>query len=707
MYSMQNSQKLIDRTSELLKKGEANNIDKKEAEAVVQQLHDVLPFHDYRYYVLADPVISDAEYDTLFKLLSSLEEKFPELKDPNSPTSRIPQGLTKEFPSVNHLVPMLSLDNSYNQEDIADFDERVKKLTGRNQITYCVEPKFDGSGISLVYENDQLLRGATRGDGTTGDDITPNLKTIRSIPLKPEISRLGIYRMEIRGEVLMSLENFKNLNEQRIADGHSPFANPRNATAGTLRLQDTNLVAKRNLTAFCYQISYAIDHEGNDLLKGPLSDYHQNINQLPELGFLTPFREIKICQSVEEILEYCQKWEESRDDYAYEVDGMVIKVNDLSLYDDLGATSHHPRWAMAYKFKARQATSTLEKVEFQVGRVGTITPVAKITPVNIGGATVSSISMFNEDFIREKDIRVGDKVLVERAGDVIPYIVKPISDARSGDEKPISFPRDCPSCGAELKRPEGESLWRCYNVLCPAQSLHRLRHFVSKNAMDIDGLGEANIKRFYNEGLLKTIPDIYRLDYNKIEAMEGFGKKSVENLKNAIEATKNRPIHRLLFGLGIRFVGETMAKTLTKHIICIEDLKNWSREDLMAIPDAGPRLAESLTEFFGNEKNIQMIEELKKLGVQTCHEEVTQDDAGGALEGRTFLFTGSLNHFSRKEAQVKVEEEGGKILSNVSKNLDYLVAGEGAGSKLKKARETDGVEVISEEDFLELIKKGD
>ena len=703
MFSEENTRHLIEKTHELLKIASNSVQDKSEAQKRVEELHKVIPFHDYRYYVLAEPVITDPEYDALFKFLKELENQFPKLKSDLSPTSRVPQGLTKEFPPVDHLVPMLSLDNSYNREDVAEFDRRVKKLTGETAINYTVEPKFDGSGISLIYENDVLVRGATRGDGITGDDITPNIKTLRSIPLKASLSEFGIYKMELRGEVLMSLENFRTLNKKRTQEGQSPFANPRNATAGTLRLQDAKEVAKRNLVAFCYQISYAIDKDGNDLLKSTFLDYSKNIFNLKKLGFMTPFKEMKTCREIDEVMAYCREWEEKRDDYEYEVDGMVIKVNDLSLYEKLGATSHHPRWAMAYKFKARQATSTLEKVEFQVGRVGTITPVAKITPVNIGGANVSSVSMFNEDFVKEKDIRIGDKVLVERAGDVIPYIVKPITEARKGNESPVAFPAHCPSCNSELIRPADESLWRCTNILCPAQALHKLIHFVSKNAMDIDGLGESNIRRFYNLGLIRYIPDIYNLDYDKIEELEGFGKKSAENLKKAIEASKNRPLHRLLFGLGIRFVGETMAKILAGKIECLEELEKWNVEDVISIHDAGARVAESVTVFFRNEENQAMIRELKKHGVKTCQEPVEAENSGGKFEGKTFLFTGSLEKFTRKEAQEKVEQEGGKVLSSVSKNLNYLIAGNEAGSKLKKARETGEVKILSEVEFIDLL----
>ena len=422
---------------------------------------------------------------------------------------------------------------------------------------------------------------------------------------------------------------------------------------------------------------------------------------LYELGFRSPFKEIKVCRGIDEVIQYCEEWQEKRDSYPYEIDGMVVKVNDISLYDRLGVTSHHPRWAIAFKFRARQATTRIIKVVFQVGRTGAVTPVAKLEPVEIGGVTVSSVSLINEDFIKEKDIRVGDLVLVERAGDVIPYVVKVITEARKGDEKPIQFPKNCPSCGSPLVKPPGEAVWRCININCPAQVVERIIYFASKDAMDIRGLGEAIVRRFYKLGFLKSIPDIYRLPYEKIKQLEGFGEKSVENLKNAIEESKHRPIHRLITGLGIRYVGKVTAKTLSEHINCVEELKDWSVEQLENLPDIGYIVARSIYDFFHNEQNIKMLQELKSLGVETCKEK--EEKIEHIFDGKSFVFTGTLHCCSREIAQEIVERLGGKATSSVSRKTTYLVVGENPGSKLRKAQQL-GVEIIDEEHFIQMIK---
>ncbi|RUM48288.1 MAG: DNA ligase (NAD(+)) LigA [Hydrogenothermus sp.] len=702
MYSKEQEAKLIELSKDLLKVDVSQIKTEEEAKEIIEKLREVVRYHDWRYYVLADPVISDYEYDKLFHKLKDLEAKFPSLITQDSPTQRVASELIKEFPKVQHLAPMLSLDNSYNEEDLKEFDRRVREITGLNEIEYSVEPKFDGAGISLVYENDLFVRGSTRGDGQVGDDITPNLRTIKSIPLIANFSKYRIHKIEIRGEVLIRKDVFKKLNEERLEEGLPPLANPRNAAAGTLRLQDPKEVAKRGLEAFVYQITYAVDKEGNNLLGTNLKKHDEAIKMLFELGFKSPYKEIKVCKGIDEVIEYCNLWQEKRDDYPYEIDGMVVKVNDISLYDILGATSHHPRWAIAYKFKAKQATTRIIKVVFQVGRTGAITPVAKLEPVEIGGVIVSSVSLINEDFIKEKDIKVGDLVLVERAGDVIPYVVKVIKEARTGEEKPIEFPKDCPSCGSPIVKPVGEAVYRCVNINCPAQVVERIRHFASKDAMDIRGLGEATVKRFYKLGILKSIPDIYRLPFDKIKNLEGFGEKSAENLRKAIEESKNRPIYRLIYGLSIRYVGLATAKTLAKEIKCVEELQNWSVEKLMTLPDIGYVVAHSIYDFFHNEQNLETIKELKELGVKTCEEkEETKSDK---LKGLTFVFTGELECCSRKEAQELVESLGGKATNSVSRKTSYLVVGKNPGSKLQKAQKL-GVKIINEEEFLKLVGK--
>ncbi len=704
MYTDQQQRKLITDTRKFLNR-DAGSYSKSEAEQEIEPLRDIIRFHDYRYYVLADPVITDSEYDHLFKILQHLENEFPGLLSKYSPTQRIPDGLTEEFPEVEHMVAMLSLDNSYNEEDLVDFDRRVKELTGETSVQYCVEPKFDGAGISLIYQNDLYLRGATRGNGAVGDDITPNLKILKSIPMKPNFSQSGVNTVELRGEVMINKAQFKKINEERVAEGKPPFANPRNSAAGALRLQDPRIVASRGMEAFIYDVSYAVDQNGNDLIGASIRHRNENIELLHKLGFKTPIKEYKLLDNIEKVLDYCREWENKRDDYPYEIDGMVVKVNNQALQEKLGFTSHHPRWAMAYKFKARQATSTVNKVQFQVGRIGTVTPVAKIEPVNIGGATISSVSMFNEDFIREKDIREGDQVIVERAGDVIPYIVKPVNDARDGREKAIQFPTYCPSCGSALVREEGDAHWMCMNINCEAQVVERMIHFVSKSAMDIDGLGEQQIRRFYDLRLLSGIADIFKLDYSKLLQLEGFGKKSVDNLKNAIEEAKNRPIDRLLFGLGIRFVGKTTAKVLADHIDDIEDLKDWGKQELEGIKDIGPVVAGSIHQFFKNENNLELIRTLKYLGVQTRKVKHAQEEVDQFLKGKSFVFTGGLENFSRDDSKALVEKFGGKVTGSVSSNTDYLVAGSDPGSKLEKAKQLGNVEILDEEGFRQLINR--
>jgi len=684
------------RTSELLKRIQADEVTTND----IEEVRDVLKFHEYRYYVMADPLISDFEYDTLYKKLEALEEENPDLITPDSPTQRVAKGLTKEFPTVQHLVPMLSLDNSYNSDDLVDFDRKARELTGRSEMEYCVEPKFDGASISLIYENDKLVRGATRGDGVHGDDITPNIRQIRTIPLFTRFSEHGLQTVEVRGEVLINKDNFKQFNERLTAQGLAPLANPRNAAAGTLRIKDPLEVKRRKLEAFVYHVSYYT-------LKDDSTDLHshsQTLDMLWELGFRSPAKEKKVFKGIQAVIEYCNEFESRRDDLPYEIDGMVIKVNEFELQDKMGMTTHHPRWAIAYKFKARQATSKLLRVEYQVGRTGNIGPVAKIEPVHIGGVTVSSVSLFNEDLIKQKDIRIGDTVLVERAGDVIPYIVKPLTELRNGYEQPITFPTHCPSCSDELYRLEEEAAWRCINIGCPAQVLERLFHFASKDAMDIRGLGEANIEKFYTLGLLTSIPQIYQLDYDAIGQLEGFGKKSIDNLRTAIENSRKQPLHRLIYALGIRFVGETMAKTLAHAVDHLLDLQNFDEEALQKLEDVGPKVAGSVVQFFGNAENIEMIKVLEALGLQMTNDKKPTSIDGG-LSGLTFLFTGTLAKLKRSEAEEMVEQAGGSILSGVSSKLNYLVVGEDAGSKLEKAKKITSVKIISEDGFLKMIGK--
>ncbi len=696
MYSKDESKKLQKSTDLFLKE-----VDKGISEKKIETLRDVLRFHEYRYYILNDPLLSDFEYDRLFKALEKIEKENPSLISADSPTQRVAKGLTKDFPTVQHLVPMLSLDNSYNSEDLVDFDRRARELTGMDKIEYCVEPKFDGASISLIYENDFLARGATRGDGVQGDDITINIKQIRSIPLSAKFSKYNIEQIEIRGEVLINKNNFKKYNEQLMEQGLAPLANPRNAASGTLRIKDPAEVRKRNLEAFVYNMSDYSLMPGKQLPK-ELQTHSGSLEMLWDLGFRSPQKEKKVLKGIEAVILHCNEFELQRDGLPYEIDGMVIKVNDIDLQDKMGMTTHHPRWAIAYKFKARQATSKLLNVEFQVGRTGSITPVAKIQPVPIGGVTVGSISLFNEDVIREKDLMIGDSVLVERAGDVIPYIVKPLTDVRTGNEKKIHFPKNCPVCGSKLFKEEGEAAWRCINIECPAQVVERMIHFASKDAMDIRGFGEANVRKFYELGLLKDIPGIYKLDFDKIATLEGFGTKSIDNLRSAINNSKTQPLHRLIYALGIRYIGETTAKTLAHSVNYLFDFCNFSLEDLQSLEDVGPKVAGSIHLFFQNKDNISMLHQLEQLGVQFKNEK-KHHASGGNLQGLTFLFTGTMPTLKRGDAEEMVEKNGGKILSGVSSKLNYLVVGEDAGSKLEKAKKINTVKIISEKEFLKML----
>jgi DNA ligase (NAD+) len=667
----------------------------------IDLLREVLRYHDWKYYVQAEPSIADQDYDHLFKSLKDLELAFPELIQADSPTQRVAQALSNDFTTVAHLIPMLSLSNSYNADDLNAFDESVKKLSGKEQIDYCVEPKFDGASIALVYENDILVRAATRGNGTEGEEITLNAHQIKNIPQKAAFSQYGIAKVELRGEVVIENTVFENMNAERAQAGLKIFQNSRNTASGSLRMKDPQEVAKRNLEAFIYQMAFVLNAAGEGLLGNTFVSHYENIEMLAKLGFQVPKQEKKLCTNIEEVHAFIKNWEEKRDQYNYEIDGMVIKANSLPLQNALGSTAHHPRWAIAFKFKARQACSQLLGIDYQVGRTGAVTPVAKLQPVRLGGVTVSSVSLHNEDFIKEKDIQMGDFVWVERAGDVIPYIAS-VNLSKREAVQAVVFPTNCPSCAAHLVRPEGEAVWRCENAECPAQAEERIIHFVSKGAMDIDGLGKDIVKRFMQEDLLLNIEDIYQLDYTKILALEGWKDKSVKNLQEGVEKSKNQALWRLLVGLGIRHVGSATAKMLEKNIQKISDLSSWSMENLAELEDVGPKVAESIYLFFQNKANQHLIEKLQEFGVKTAKTAEDNVLKSNKLQGLTFLFTGTLTRFSRDKAKELVEENGGKNLSGVSAQLHYLVAGEKAGSKLDKATKL-GVQVIDVNQFLAML----
>ncbi len=663
----------------------------------IELLRNLIRFHEQRYYVMNNPLLADAEFDQLYAALVKLENENPNLITIDSPTQRVGPGFTKQFRTVPHLVPMLSLENSYNAEDLIEWNRKAKELSGLPFLNFCVEPKFDGASISLVYENDLLVRGATRGDGVAGEDITLNLKQIKSIPLSAAFSTYGIQQVEIRGEVLINKENFRKYNEQLAEQNLPPLANPRNAASGSLRMKDAKLVGKRKLEAFIYHIAY-VQYNDN---KKEIPSHSKSLEMLWNLGFRSPVNEKMIFNKIDDVISFCAEYEAKRDTLPYEIDGLVIKVDELKMQDKLGMTTHHPRWAIAYKFKARQSTSKLLQVEFQVGRTGSITPVAKIKPVPIGGVMVASISLHNEEFIREKDIRIGDSLLVERAGDVIPYIVKSFAEVRNGEEQQIVFPQNCPSCNANLIKTEEEAVWRCPNSHCAAQIVERMIHFTSKDAMDIRGLGDANIRKFYALGWLKEIPDIYHLPFDLMKTMEGFGAKSVDNLKDAIDKSKTQPLYRLINALGIRFVGETTAKGLSQHIDHLLDLQKFDNESLQKLEDVGVKVAQSIFQYFNDEENIVMLRKLESAGLQL--NSIKKQSAEGNLTGKSFLFTGTLLKMKRSEAEEKVEANGGKILSGVSSKLDYLVVGEDAGSKLEKAKKIASIQILTEDEFIELV----
>ncbi|MCA0236317.1 MAG: NAD-dependent DNA ligase LigA [Bacteroidetes bacterium] len=683
----------------------------------IDDLQQVLRFHEWKYYVQNDPVVSDFEYDQLYKQLEALEAAHPDLITPDSPTQRVGKDLTGNFAQVAHLTPMLSLDNSYNADDLNDFDEQVKKLCKldkESEVAYCVEPKYDGGTIALVYENDRLVRAATRGNGAVGDEITANIRTLRSVPLQAGFSKSGIYKAELRGEALIRKDIFDRINKSRQDAGDQVFANPRNAATGGLRMKDPKETSERGLEAFLYQLGYAVDAEGQNIIER-FHTHDESIHLLESLGFKTPLAKTneqqhlpatKTCKNIAEVIDFCLQWQDYRDEYPYELDGMVVKVNDITLQERCGFTSHHPRWAIAFKFKARQATTKLRDVEFQVGKTGAVTPVAKLEPVHLAGVTVQNVSLHNEEFIRSKDLRIGDQVLVERAGDVIPYIVKSLPELRDGSEVPVQYPKNCPVCQSVLVKPEDEAVWRCENAECEAQVLQRMIFHTSKHAMDIEGFGESTIERFYKLGWLHSIADMYRLDYDAIAQLDGFGEKSATKLREAIDKAKQNPIYRLLHSLSIHHLGQKGSKLIAAEIEHVLDLKDWDLEKYQTIKDVGPVLAKNVFYFFQNEHNVELLQTMEQCGVnlhQTDADKRPDAPTEGPLLGRSILFTGTLSQMTREEAEKLAVAAGATLASGVSKHLSILVVGEKAGSKLKKAQALETVEIWTEEEFLKVL----
>ncbi len=669
----------------------------------IEQLITELRQHEHAYYVLNSPSISDWEYDKLFEKLKEIENKNPELVKDYSPTQRISDALTKTFETVEHSVPMISLDNSYNENDLLEYERKIKELTKKEEIELTIEPKFDGSSIALLYENDLLTRAATRGDGTYGDNITQNAKAIKSIPLLANFSQWGIKKIELRGEVIIRKKDFEKINMQLQETGQKTAANARNLASGSLRLQDNRIVAHRKLTAVLYHVAYAIDASDNNFILYDNTSHYDWIERLNMLGFFTPIHEIKKCNSVKELSQQIKKWDTERDTFPIEIDGMVIKVNDPQLQQKCGSTSHHPRWAIAYKFKPKQAITQLKDIEYQVGRTGAITPVAKLEPVGLAGVVVASVSLHNQEYIIEKDIRIGDYVYVERAGDVIPYISGCDISKRNGGERVIDFPTYCPACESKLIKNENEAVWRCINSNCPEIIKGKLTHFCSKDAMDISGLGGKIIDKFFELQYIKKYADLYRLPYDQIATQEGFGDKSSAKIKLAIENSKFNPLYKLINALGIRFVGENTAKNLAKEVNDITEYFDKTLDELMLIDDVGYKVAASVFEYFQNESNRNELLFLKSIGVNTESSFGKIALKETIFESKTFLFTGTLNTMTRSEAEKKVEQYGGKIVSGVSAKLNYLIVGVDAGSKLEKAKKIPSIRVLTELEFNKLF----
>lgn len=663
----------------------------------IDELREIISEHDHRYYVLAEPVISDEEYDKLYKELEELENENPHLITPDSPTQRVGKDLTKVFNPVTHKIPMLSLSNSYSEDDVRDFDRRVREsLSNGETVEYVVELKIDGASVSLNYINGNLMTAATRGDGITGEEITNNVKTIRSVPLKIKIPKDIKYRLndfEVRGEIFMKIEDFLKLNKERENQGEKLFANPRNSTAGTLKLQDPKIVAKRKLNIFLYSLI---------TLEDELQTQEENLQLLKRLGFnVNP--EYKVCKNIDEVLDACRKFEEVRETLDYEVDGAVIKVNSIKQQNILGSIAKSPRWAIAYKFKAKQAVTLLKDITWQVGRTGAITPVAELEPVFLAGSTISRATLHNIDEIKRKDIRIGDKVVIEKGGDVIPKVVSVILEERTEQSKSTHPPRKCPVCSVPVYKPENEVALYCENPECPAQIKGRLEHFASRGAMDIEGLGEALIDLFVERGFLKTFSDIYELKNRREELIqiERLGEKSINNLLNAIEKSKSQPFYKVLFALGIRYVGAGAAKKLADHFGSIDNMLKASEEQISEIHEIGPSISKSLKQFLSNEHNIQLIDKLKSEGLIFSSEKKEIKD--NLFRGKSVVLTGTLSSMTRDEASEIIVSLGGKSSSSVSKKTDYILAGENAGSKLTKAKKF-GIKILTEDEFLNMIK---
>ncbi len=681
----------------LLRSKPVEELTLEEARREAERLRREIEYHNYRYYVLNAPVISDAEYDELFRRLVRIEERFPELVTPDSPTQRVGAPPVEEFGTVTHRLPMLSLDNAFNEDELRAFDERVKRMLGLSpstNIEYVCELKLDGLAVNLTYENGVFVRGATRGDGVTGEDVTANLRTIRSIPLRMLIDDPPPL-IEVRGEVFMTVHDFELLNRQRIERGEQPFMNPRNAAAGSVRQLDPKVTAERRLDIFCYGIGYA---EGISF-----ETHWQALEFLKSAGFkVNP--DNKLCCGIDEVIQHCIEWTHRRHEIPYPADGMVVKVNQIRYQELLGATAHHPRWAIAYKFPAEQKTTLLKDIVVQVGRTGALTPVAVLEPVEVDGVVITSATLHNEDQIRRLDVRIGDTVIVQRAGGVIPEIVGVVKEKRTGNEREFVMPKQCPVCGGEVYKPPGEVIARCVNPACPAKIENWLKHWCSRDAMNIEHIGPKLIKQLVDNGLVNDPADLYALTKWQLMGLERMGAKSAENVMKEIEKSKTAPLDRLIFALGIRHVGARTARVLAEHFGSLERLAEASLEELMNIPDIGPETARSIYNYFRMESTKELLEKLKRYGVRPTGVERVAVPAQTPFAGKTVVFTGELESYTRSEAEALVQRYGGRVASSVSRTTDLVVVGRNPGSKYQRALEL-GIKTINEEQFLEMVNQ--
>jgi len=676
---------------------------REQAAVRIEELRRLIEYHNYRYYVLDQPEISDEEYDRLFRELVELEKQFPEFITPDSPTQRVGAPPLEAFPEHTHREPMLSLDNAFSEEELLEFDQRVKRfldLPPDVELEYTCELKIDGLAVSLTYENGVLTVGATRGDGYRGENVTPNIRTIRQVPLRlrtgDDLFSAPPAVVEVRGEVYLSYQEFERINREREASGEPLFANPRNAAAGSLRQLDSRITARRHLKIWVYGVGYC---EGM-----AFRTHWDALQQLKAWGFpVNPHS--RLVKGVQAVLAFCREWSRRRAELDYATDGVVIKVNDVALQRQLGATARAPRWAIAYKYPAEQATTRIVEVRWQVGRTGVLTPVAVMEPVQVGGVTVSRATLHNIDYIRQKDVRLGDTVIIQRAGEVIPEVVAVVTEKRTGQEQPIEPPVSCPVCGARVERVEDEAALRCINLACPAQIVERIRHFTSRHAMNIEGVGEKWVQRLFELGFIRDPADLYYLHQHRgdLIMLERSGEKLVANILNAIEKSKQAGLARLIFALGIRQVGEHAARLLAEHFGTLDALMNATEEELMQIPGIGPETAREVVEFFARPENRQVIEKLRAAGVK-MEEARVRPAAAAPFAGMTFVFTGELERYTREEAEELVRSLGGRATSSVSRATTYVVAGPGAGSKLQRALEL-GIPVLNEEQFLQMLRE--